>query len=175
MAQALIPANRQPGAQPAAIDDEPFLIFRSGGGEFGLGILAIKEIIQFGQLTDVPLMPTEVRGVINLRGAVVPVIDLAVRFGRPPAQIGRRSCIVIVDNPRIDDRQDLGVLVDAVVEVVEIAAPAIEPAPAFGNAVRSDFLRGMGKVGGKLVALLNPARVLAFDELLAPSAEAQGA
>src|SRR5262245_18250479 len=94
---------------------------------YAIGILAIKEIIEYGGVTSVPMMPESVRGVINLRGAVVPVLDLAARFGRKSADVTRRTCIVIVEVHAQGERQDIGVVVDAVNEVVEIAPAEIEP------------------------------------------------
>lgn len=161
-------------------DDEQFLTFHCGGGFFGASILTIKEIIQYGQVTDIPLMPGEIRGVINLRGAVVPVVDLAVRFGRDAAVIGRRTCIVIIEVQRDGERQDIGVLVDAVSEVLEIPARDIEPAPSFGASVRAEFMRGMGKVGGGFVILIDVQRTFAMTDLsvlvaqAAQNAEASG-
>lgn len=143
-----------------------YLTFMLGGETYAIGILSIKEIIEYEGLTVVPLMPPSVRGVINLRGAVVPVMDLQVRFGRAPSPITKRTCIVIVE---IDDaeagRQVLGVIVDAVNEVLEIPPADIEPPPAFGAGVRSDFLSGVGKVRGRFVILLSVDRALSISVL----------
>src|SRR5512135_3628366 len=122
----------QPAAAGAAESDVQYLTFMVGGEAFAIGIMAIKEIIEHGHLTVVPMMPPCVRGVINLRGAVVPVIDLAARFGGPPANVSKRTCIVIVELQRDGERQDVGVVVDAVNEVLEIARADIEAPPAFG-------------------------------------------
>lgn len=138
-----------------------YLTFALGEEVFAMDIRTVREIIQFGALTTVPLMPSFVRGVINLRGAVVPVIDLQARFGRPVAQVGKKTCIVIFDAVRDGERVELGLLVDAVSEVIEIAAENIEPPPSFGGAVRRDFIRGMGKVASRFVIILEPDR--AFD------------
>src|SRR5690242_2576673 len=121
-----------------------FLTFMQGGEMFAMGILGIKEIIEYSTLTEVPMMPASVRGVINLRGAVVPVVDLGVRFGRKPGAVTKRTCIVIVEVLLKDTRQDVGVVVDAVNEVLEIAPEEIEPAPTFGTRIRTDFIEGMG-------------------------------
>ncbi|WP_343590928.1 chemotaxis protein CheW [Paracidovorax wautersii] len=155
-------------AAGAAVADEPaqYLTFQLGGEMFAIGILAIKEIIEYGDLTTVPMMPRSVRGVINLRGAVVPVIDLQARFGRPPAVIGRRTCIVIVEvQSQSEQQQVIGVVVDAVNEVLDIAASDIEPPPAFGAQIRADFIRGMGKVRGRFVVLLDLDNTLSAEEL----------
>lgn len=143
-----------------------YLTFMLGGETYAIGILSIKEIIEYEGLTVVPLMPPSVRGVINLRGAVVPVMDLQVRFGRTASPVTKRTCIVIVE---IDDadagRQVLGVIVDAVNEVIDIAAADIEPPPAFGAGIRPDFLSGVGKVRGRFVILLSVDRALSVSVL----------
>jgi purine-binding chemotaxis protein CheW len=142
-----------------------FLTFSLGDEVFGMDIATVREIIQHGPMTPVPLMPAFVRGVINLRGSVVPVIDLQARFGRAPAVVGKKTCIVIFDAIRSQERVELGLLVDAVSEVIEIAHDQIEPAPDFGTPVRRDFIRGMGKVDGRFVVLLEPDRALDVDEM----------
>ena len=144
-------------AEPSA----QFLTFTLGAEVFAMDIRTVREIIQYGPMTTVPLMPDFVRGVINLRGAVVPVIDLQARFGRPAAQVGKKTCIVIFDSLRQDERVELGLLVDAVSEVIDIAPQEIEPPPNFGTAVRRDFIRGMGKVANRFVIILEPDK--AFD------------
>jgi purine-binding chemotaxis protein CheW len=111
------------------------------------------------------MMPDAIRGVINLRGAVVPVMDLAARFGRPQSVAGKRTCIVIVELEHDGERQLTGVVVDAVSAVLDIAAADIEPAPSFGTRIRGDFIAGMGKLNGKFVILLNVQQVLALDGL----------
>ena len=148
-------------AGPAA----QFLTFALGDEIFAMDIATVREIIQVGPMTGVPLMPAFVRGVINLRGAVVPVIDLHARFGRPPARLGKKSCIVIFDALRERERVELGLLVDAVSEVIDIPADRIEPPPAFGGPVRRDFIRGMGKVGERFVILLDADRALDIEDM----------
>ncbi|HEX8986564.1 MAG TPA: chemotaxis protein CheW [Rhodocyclaceae bacterium] len=155
---------------PAAavpLEHAQYLTFMLGGGVFAVGILRIKEIIEFGELTAVPRMPRFIRGVINLRGAVVPVVDLAVRFGGTPTAVTRRTCIVIVEIEDDDGQQVIGMMVDAVNEVLEIPAGEIEPAPAFGATVRTEFIQGMGKVDGRFIVLLEMNRVLSVDEMAA--------
>jgi len=147
-----------------------FLTFMLGEEQFAVGILGIKEIIEYGSLAVVPMMPACVRGVINLRGAVVPVLDLAERFGRSAAPITKRSCIVIVElgegEGKNDGKQVLGMLVDAVHAVVDIAQADIEPPPAFGTRIRPDFIAGIGKVAGRFVSLLDLERVLSSEEIV---------
>ena len=151
-------------AAAAALPSQ-FLTFMLGEEQFAVGILHIKEIIEYGSLATVPMMPACVRGVINLRGAVVPVMDLSARFGRPPSVIGKRSCIVIVEAGG-EEKQVLGMLVDAVNAVVEIAAADIEPPPSFGTRIRPDFIAGMGKHSGRFVILLDIERVLSSEEIV---------
>ena len=111
-------------------------------------------------------MPSFIRGVINLRGSVVPVIDLAARFGGQASTPGRRSCIVIVEVTGDDGvRHDIGVLVDAVSEVLDIPPAEIEPPPSFGAKIRADFIFGMGKVDGKFVIILSIDKVLSVEEI----------
>ena len=155
-------------AKAAAEEEQQYLTFLLGGEMFAIGILNIKEIIEYGSLTEVPMMPEFIRGVINLRGSVVPVIDLSARFGRKSTEVSRRTCIVIIEvNAGTEDeaKQDVGVMVDSVSEVLEIARGEIEPPPAFGAKIRIDFVRGMGKVAGKFVIILNVDRVLSVDEM----------
>ena len=146
-------------------EDAQYLTFLLGGEMFAIGILGIKEIIEYGSLTAVPMMPKFIRGVINLRGAVVPVVDLLARFGRNASEVTRRTCIVILEVEADSQRQDVGVVVDSVSEVLAIATSEIEPPPAFGAKIRTDFIGGMGKVGGKFVIILNAGRVLSVDEM----------
>jgi purine-binding chemotaxis protein CheW len=141
------------------------LTFVLGKETFAVGILIIKEILEYEEPTDVPMMPAFVRGVVNLRGTVVPVIDLSARFGRPSAAVTKRTCIVIIETALNEVRQVLGVVVDAVNEVLEIAATDIEPPPNFGTSIRTDFIQGMGKVRDKFVIILKVDSVLSTDEM----------
>lgn len=148
-----------------------YLTFMLGGEAYAVDILHIKEIIDYGNLTEVPMMPTFIRGVINLRGGAVPVIDLAMRFGRGKTPVVKRSGIVIIEttgNSTADGehkQQDIGIIVDAVNEVVDIATQDIEPAPTFGARIRPDFINGMAKRNGHFIILLNVERVLSVDEI----------
>jgi purine-binding chemotaxis protein CheW len=153
--------------QSGAALPSQFLTFMLGEEQYAVGILHIKEIIEYGSLATVPMMPACVRGVINLRGAVVPVMDLSARFGRAPSGISKRSCIVIVEVEGDGEcKQVMGMLVDAVNAVVEIAAGDIEPAPSFGTRIRPDFIAGIGKHNGKFVILLDIERVLSSEEIV---------
>lgn len=153
-------------SQPvAAADNQQYLTFLLADEMFAVGIQRVREIIEYGNVTTVPMMPRFVRGVINLRGSVVPVIDLSARFGREISDIHRRTCVVIVEIEHEGAKQELGVIVDAVSEVLDIPQSEIEPAPAFGARLRADFISAMGKVGGRFVILLNVDRVLAVEEM----------
>jgi purine-binding chemotaxis protein CheW len=147
------------------LHNEQYLTFRLSKEMFAIGILGIREIMEYGDLTSVPMMPPFVRGVINLRGSVVPVIDLAARFGREESEINRRSCIVIFEIEGPEGRQEIGVIVDEVCEVLEIATSDIEPPPGFGARIRPDFIAGMGKVGQRFVIILDMQQVVDVEEM----------
>ena len=157
-------------------DDAPsqYLTFTLGSEMFAVGILNVKEIIEYGNLTEIPMMPAFIRGVINLRGSVVPVIDLSARFGGKLTQAGRRTCIVIVEVQDGEAGHDIGIMVDAVSEVLEIPATDIEAPPSFGAKIRADFIFGMGKVAGKFVILLNINMVLSVEEIAMLTASDNG-
>jgi len=154
-------------AVQAAVEEKQYLTFMLGGEMFSINILCIKEIIWYANLTEVPMMPTCIRGVINLRGAVVPVMDLSSRFGKPSTPVIKSTCIVIVEVPTAIEGEhiNMGVVVDSVQAVLEIPTSEIEPAPSFGAKIRSDFIEGIGKVNGKFVILLNVNRVLSTEEI----------
>ena len=142
-----------------------YLTFGLGTETFAIGIMAIKEIIEYSNLTEVPMMPAYVRGVINLRGAVVPVLDLPVRFGKASSAVTKRTCIVIIDVLLGSERHVLGLVVDAVNAVLDIPADDIEPPPAFGASIRTEFIRGMVKINSKFVIVIDVDHVLAGDEV----------
>jgi len=142
---------------------EQFLSFMLDGEMYAMTLQPVREIIEYPGETAVPMMPPCIRGVINLRGAVVPVLDLSVRFGRGASQIGRRSCIVIVETAGLV----IGVLVDAVNTVLDIDPAEVEPPPSFGARLRIDFIAGVGKWNGRLVILLNTETVLSPEEIAA--------
>ncbi len=154
-------------AQQAAVEEKQYLTFMLGGEMFSINILSIKEIIWYANLTEVPMMPACIRGVINLRGAVVPVMDLSARFGKPTTPVTKNTCIVIVEVETQADgeRQNMGVVVDSVQAVLEIPSSEIEAPPSFGAKIRPDFIEGIGKVNGKFVILLNVNRVLSTEEI----------
>lgn len=167
MTQLTQAASSAAGAVAHGGQTHQYLTFMLGGEVFGIGILFIKEIIEYSSLTEVPMMPAAVRGVINLRGAVVPVTDLLIRFGKKSSAVTKRTCIVIVEVTAQGERQDIGVVVDSVDSVLDIPASEIEPPPSFGAGIRTDFIRGMGKVNGKFVILLDVNHVLAVEDITA--------
>jgi purine-binding chemotaxis protein CheW len=142
-----------------------YLTFAVCGEMFAIGTPAIKGVIEYGGVSGVPGMPGFIRGVIDLRGAVVPVVDLSARFGRASCEVTRASCIVVVQVRSGDGAQDVGMVVDSVSEVIEIPAADIEPAPSFSARIRTDFLRGMGKLNGRFVLLVDTDRVLSKEQL----------
>jgi purine-binding chemotaxis protein CheW len=162
-----------PSGQPAVHEDAlQYLTFSLGDEVFAMDIRSVREIIQHGAMTVVPLMPEFVRGIINLRGAVVPVIDLQSRFGRPAAQVGKKTCIIIFDVGPQGDKVELGLMVDAVSEVIDIAATQIEPPPQFGTTIQREFIRGLGKVGAEFIVILEPERALNIDDMVALTEQA---
>jgi len=174
-ASGLMPGNASAANRLADEVAAQYLTFTLGEEVFAMDIRTVREIIQYGPMTTVPLMPSFVRGVINLRGAVVPVIDLQARFGRPAAEVSKKTCIVIFDSVREGERVELGLMVDAVSEVIEIAPGQIEPPPNFGTAVRRDFILGMGKVNGRFVIVLEPDKAFDVSEMAQLCESAQAA
>lgn len=143
-----------------------YLTFHLADELFALPIEHIREIIEYSNITSIPLMPDFLRGVMNLRGAVVPVIDLGVRFGREQTEVSKRTCVIIleVNNPDVD-LQLLGVLVDSVSAVMDIDVEQIEPRPAFGANLRTDFIEGILKQDGHMVVILDVRQVVSLDEM----------
>ena len=155
-----------------AVEQTQYLTFSLAGEEYAIGILRVREILEYDTVTTVPQTPPSIRGVINLRGSVVPVVDLAVKFGLPATPLTKRTCIVIVEVDLAGQRTVMGLLADAVSQVMDLTAGDIEPPPPFGTAVKVDYLQGMGKVGKKFVLILNVDHVLSAPELLAAEAVA---
>jgi len=148
---------------------QQYLTFTLSRELFAIDILHIKEIIEYGQLTEIPMLPPFIRGVINLRGTVVPVIDLWARFGNEQTQIARRTCIIIVEMTQTEDginsRHDIGIIVDSVNAVIDIPGADIEPPPSFGARIRADFIYGMGKLSDQFVIILDIDKVLSVEEM----------
>jgi len=142
-----------------------YLTFFIHDEEYAVEILRVKEIIEYEHVTRVPATPAHVRGVINLRGAVLPLVDLSAKFGNEETAATRTTCIVVVETKPQDELLTLGIVASAVSEVVDIADSAIEPPPSFGTGVRVDYLTGMGKLDGRLVLILDIDRVLSPVEI----------
>lgn len=149
----------------AVVNTQQFLTFRIGQENYGLELAQTREIIEYGGITEVPLMPNFLRGVINLRGEVVPVIDLAVRLGRKPIEIQKRTCIIVVELQNQEQNHVLGLLVDAVSEVVELEDSNIEDAPSFGANIRAEFIQGIAKRDENFIVLLDANNALSIREL----------
>jgi purine-binding chemotaxis protein CheW len=145
---------------------EQYLTFFIRTEEYAVGILRVKEIIEYETVTRVPATPPHVRGVINLRGAVLPVVDLAAKFGHGETQPARTTCIVVVETQVNGEMLTVGLMADSVSEVLDLAASQIEPPPPFGTNVRVDYLVGMGKLDGRLVLVLDLDCILTPVELL---------
>lgn len=150
-----------------AIGHTQYLTFYLGGEEYAISILEVKELIEYEVVTAVPGVPAWIRGVINVRGRVVPIVDLAVKFGLPEGGVTNRTCIVIVEVALDGEPTTMGIVADSVSQVVELLPEDIEEAPPFGSQVRVDYLVGMGKVGQKFALILDIGRVLSANELLA--------
>ena len=142
-----------------------YLTFSLDCEEYGIGILKVKEIIGMMRITPVPQTPEFVKGVINLRGKVIPVIDLRVRFGMSRIDYTDRTCIVVVEIGLASTRLNIGIVVDSVSEVTNIRGADVEDTPAFGTALNTDYILGMAKAGGSVKILLDIDRVLTADEL----------
>jgi purine-binding chemotaxis protein CheW len=150
----------------ALLDKEgKYLTFALGPEEYGLEILKVREIIGYMDITAVPQTPYHVRGVINLRGQVIPVVDLRAKFGMETAEITDESCIIVVEISQDRRNFSTGIVVDHVQEVLDIAGQDIEEAPQFGSTVDTNFILGMGKIGDSVKILLDIDKVLGGDDL----------
>ena len=145
---------------------EQYLTFNVAGDAYAIGILRVKEIIAFDSVTRVPRTPDFVRGVINLRGSVVPVIDLAMKFGYGEITTTGSTCIVIVEVDLDGKPVVMGLMVDAVDQVIDLGSAEIQPTPSFGTQVSVEFLTGMGRHGKSFVLILDIDKVLATNEIL---------
>lgn len=149
--------------------------FMLGGELYGVDIGCIREIIEFEGMTPVPMMPRFVRGIINLRGAVVPVIDLSIRFGRDQTPLLPTTCVAILSLPNSNgEEQEIGMLLDAVCEVLEIRTDTIEQAPTFGTHIRGDFIQGVVTIDQRFAILLDMHKALSITELSAMAEAATG-
>lgn len=142
-----------------------YLTFLVDKEKLAINIHDVKEIIEISNITRVPMTPDYIRGVINLRGNVVPVVDLSARLGREKSEISKRSCIVLVEIMTGEETQSIGMLVDQVDEILEIPDANIQPAPEFGADIRVEFIQAMGRVEDDFIILLEISRVLSVSEL----------
>lgn len=142
-----------------------YLTFALGDEQFGLEILKVREIIGYMDITAVPQTPAHVRGVINLRGQVIPVVDLRSKFGMESAEVTEQTCIIVVEITKTDRKFNTGIVVDNVNEVLDIMGKDIEDPPQFGSSVNTDFILGMGKVSDSVKILLDIDKVMAGTDL----------
>ncbi len=140
-----------------------YLTFALALEEYGLPVLKVREIIKMMDITTVPQVPDHVKGVINLRGKVIPIIDLRLKFGLPVAEYTERTCIIVVEVELDARRVMLGVIVDWVSEVLNIATDEIEETPDFGERFETHYMQGVAKIKGKVKILLDLDRILAAD------------
>lgn len=182
MSNIAVPQNNNQHLHHVPADQtRQFLTFQIGNDVFGAGILDVKEIIEVCNITRVPLTPNYIRGVINLRGNVVSIIDLSARLDKQPSIINKRSSIILVsvDDPGHDsgeiESHTLGMLVDEVNEILDIPLNNILPAPEFGADIRTEFIQAMGRVENKFIILLAINRILSVAELsqLQPTVKTQ--
>jgi len=145
---------------------QQYLTFMIGAEEYAVSLLKVKEIIEYDTITEVPKTPEWVRGVINLRGSVVPVIDLAVKFRQSPSVAGKLTCIVITEVECEGEATVMGVMADSVRQVIDLKPQEIEEPPSFGTRVKVDYLLGMARAGKKFCLILDTEKVLSTDELL---------
>jgi purine-binding chemotaxis protein CheW len=141
-----------------------YLTFALADEEYGLPVLRVREIIKMMDITEVPQVPPHIKGVLNLRGKVIPVIDLRLKFGFAPGDVTSRTCIIVVEVVLAASRVMMGIIVDHVSEVLNIPADDIEQTPEFGDRVCTDYIKGMAKVKGTVKILLDLDRVLGTDD-----------
>jgi len=153
-------------ATKEAVEQQQYLTFLLAGEEYAISILQVKEIIEYDTVTTVPKTPKWIRGVINLRGSVVPVVDLGVKFGMEERPVTKTSCIVIIETKFEEQNTTIGIVADAVSQVMDLAADDIRAVPEFGTRIKVDYLLGMAQLGKKFALLLNVDKVLSTDELL---------
>lgn len=147
------------------IEEHQYLTFLLNNEMFGVDVLHIKEIIEYAMVTRVPTMQRFIKGVTNVRGNVVPVIDLSDRLSHEEGHIDKKTCIIIVETRVHNENLEIGLIVDSVNQVFDIMPESIEEAPSFGAKIRKDFIKQMGKVNDKFIAILNLENILNIDEL----------
>jgi purine-binding chemotaxis protein CheW len=147
------------------IESNSYLTFKVGEEEFGAHVSQVLNILEMTRITEVPKTPDYMKGVINLRGTVLPIIDTRLKFGLPEAKYTSNTCIVVMDLDFNGDTVHIGAIVDEVLSVVEIEEGQIEPPPGIGNKYKSDFIFGMAKVREEFVMLLDMQKVLSSGEI----------
>lgn len=175
MKHDLITLDDSPHSETQAADERQLLSFRTHGEKYALPISSVREITEYRTMTPVPMMPAFVRGVINLRGHVVPVIDLTCRFGVGVTEPGKRTCVIIIDISDPDGESlRFGLMVDAVDSVFDVENH-LEPPPRFGTGLRADFIAGMVREASGFIIVLDINRVLSVDDMKRIAAVASGA
>jgi len=159
--------EREPAIVPNKRDDRggKYLVFHLGREEFGIRVLKVREIMGIQDITAVPHTPAHIKGVINLRGKVIPVVDLRLKFGMPEEEYNSRTCIIVVQIRGEAGPMLMGIVVDGVAEVLNLASAEIEDTPDFGDGAATPYLLGMAKVKGKVKILLEIDQVLASQDL----------
>src|SRR5436305_6364683 len=158
--------TQQETHRSAELELQQYLTFIIAGEEYAVNLLRVKEIIEYDVITEIPKTPEWVRGVINLRGNVVPVIDLAVKFRLAPSVAGKLTCIVITEVQSEGEPTVMGIMADSVRQVIDLNLNDIESPPTFGTRVKVDYLLGMARSGKKFCLLLDTEKVLSTEELL---------
>ena len=163
------PAAPQEQSMDPTIEEEvagKYLTFSLENKEYGIGILKVKEIIGMLPITAIPRTPDHVKGVINLRGKVIPIVDLRIKFGMPPQEYDERTCIIVVEINSKTGILLIGIVVDAVSEVLNINKEQIEPPPSFGSKMNINYIMGMAQVEKSVKILLNIDDVLNRNEII---------
>ncbi len=155
------------GKEQLPVNKAQYLTFFTAGEEYAVAIAKVREIIEYDTVTTVPNTPPWISGVTNLRGKVIPVVDLAVKFGMQPSRISKFSCIIVTDVMFQGESITMGILSDAVSQVIDLSADEIEKTPPFGTRVKTEYLLGMGVMGKKFCLILDIDKVLSADEVLA--------
>ena len=155
------------GKSQLPVSSGQYLTFLTAGEEYAISIVKVTEIIEYETVTTVPNTPAWISGVTNLRGRVIPVVDLAVKFGLPASRISKFSCIIITDVMFQGENLTMGVLADSVSQVIDLSPDEIEKTPPFGARVKTEYLLGMGALGKKFCLILDIDKVLSADEMLA--------
>jgi purine-binding chemotaxis protein CheW len=155
------------GKEQLPVNKAQYLTFLTAGEEYAISIAKVREIIEYDTVTTVPNTPPWISGVTNLRGRVIPVVDLAVKFGLQSSRISKFSCVIITEVIFQGENITMGVLSDAVSQVIDLSADEIEKTPPFGTRIKIEYLLGMGAVGKKFCLILDIDKVLSADEMLA--------